>query len=114
MLAQENKNLLVTYLVTLGVSIFLIVIIVNFNGWFFPNDQLKLSDFTPAGRGVISERDLHFNLFSDQKFGSLSPILSPDQLTQTTTTSTPSVTGSATPTVKLLIEIRHANPFSPF
>lgn len=116
MLAQENKNLLVTYLITLGVSVFLIVVIVNFNGWFFPNDELKLSEFTPASRGVISERDLRFSLFSDQKFGSLQPILSSEQLAQPSidTSSEPTVSGTAKPSVRPQLELRHGNPFSPF
>ncbi len=116
MLAQENKNLLLTYLITLGVSVFLIVVIVNFNGWFFPNDELKLSDYTPASRGIISERDLHFNLFSDQKFGSLQPILSAEQLAQpsTDTSSDPAVSGTVKPSVRPQLELRRGNPFLPF
>lgn len=115
MLAQENKNLLVTYLITLGISVFLIVVIVNFNGWFFPNDELKLSEFTPASRGVISERDLRFSLFSDQKFSSLKPILSAEQLSQPSAENPAEpITGTAKPSVRPQLELRHGNPFSPF
>lgn len=112
MISQENRNLILTYVVTLGIAIFLIVVIVNFNSWFFPNDQLQLSTITPASRGMISEKDLRFGVLSDQKFTSLVPILTQDQLAEQEQ-PTPGVTTPAKPSTKS-IELRRGNPFLPF
>ncbi len=114
MLSTENKNLLITYLVTLIVTTVLIVVIVNFNGWFFPNDQLKLSEFTPASRGVLSERDLHFNLFSDEKFTKLQPILKAQDLEDAPVAQPNAPTGTVKPSTRPPVELRHSNPFLPF
>lgn len=110
---QENKNLIIIYAATLGVAGLLIVVIFNFNSWFFPNDQLKLSEFTPASRGMISERDLRFNLLSDQKFTGLSPILDQSELVIEETVA-PGVTTPAKPAIGQSIELRRSNPFSSF
>lgn len=113
MVSSENKNLIVTYVLTLSIAIFLTVVIVNFNSWFFPNEELKLSEYTPASRGMISERDLKFGVLSDQKFTGLEPILQ-DQLIEMPTTSTATPTSAAGPAVKAPIELRRSNPFLPF
>ncbi len=110
MITQENRNLLVAYSITLAIAVFLLVVIANFNDWFFPNDELKLSEFTPSSRGMISERDLRFGLLSDQKFTSLEPILDSTQLQEETNPSTTTVR----PVVRQPIELRRGNPFQPF
>ncbi len=109
----ENKNLIITYSATLVVTGLLIVIIFNFNKWFFPNDELKLSEFTPASRGMISERDLRFNILSDQKFTGLSPILTQSDLVVEEVVET-GVTKTTKPATGQAIELRRSNPFSPF
>lgn len=114
MIATENKHLIITYALTLGVAIFLSVIIINFNNWFFPDEELKLSNYTPSSRGMISERDLRFGVLSDQKFTGLEPILTQDQFIEEPTTSTATPSGTVKPTVKAPIELRRSNPFLPF
>jgi hypothetical protein len=116
MIATENKNLIITYAITLGVAAFLTVVIVNFNNWFFPNEEFKLSDYTPTSRGMISQRELRFGVLSDQKFTGLEPILNPDQLVEAIPPKTEpgAVTGTLKPATRPPVELRHNNPFLPF
>ena len=112
MLFSENKNLIVTYLITLGVTVLLAVVIINFNNWFFPDEELELSSYTSTSRGIISERDLSFDVLSDQKFTALEPILSQEQLGEE-----PAEEGTTTtikPSVRPPVELRYGNPFTPF
>jgi|GEM_PF-1544115 len=116
MIAKENKNLILTYVITLAIAALLIVVIFNFNNWFFPNDQMSLSSFKPSSRGLINERDLRFNVLDDKKFTSLEPILSKEQLSvsEPQGENNNTVTGTEQPSVRQPIELRHGNPFEPF
>lgn len=113
MMSQENKNLILTYSSTLIVAALLIIVIFNFNTWFFPDDELKLSEFTPTSRGMITERDLRFGVLSDQKFTALTPILNQADLIVEEAPEG-EVSGSAKPSANQPIELRRANPFLPF
>ncbi len=113
MMSQENKNLILTYSSTLIVAALLVVVIFNFNNWFFPDDELKLSEFTPTSRGMITERDLRFGVLSDQKFTALSPIIDQTDLILEETTES-EVSGTAKPSINQPIELRRSNPFLPF
>jgi hypothetical protein len=115
MISSENKNLITIYSITFVAAVLLIVVIINFNSWFFPNGQSSLTAYTPAARGLISDKDLRFGVLSDNKFISLKPILTADQLAEGTPVSTSEgVTNTVTSTVSPVFELRHANPFNPF
>lgn len=117
MISSENKNLITIYAVTLGVAVVLVVVIVNFNKWFFPNSQtINTSSYTPASRGMISDKDLRFGVLSDKKFIGLKPILTPSQLAEGTPVnpSGGTITSTVTPTTSPSFGLRHASPFDPF
>lgn len=112
MLTSDNRNLIFTYLITLGIAAFLTVIIVNFNNWFFPDEELNLSGYVPTAGRMISERNLNFGLLTDKKFTSLEPILDQAELAEITTEE--GTTTTAKPSVRQPIELRYDNPFIPF
>ncbi len=123
MMNQENKHLLTAYIVTIAVAALLLVVIINFNRWFFPDTVQPLSEFTPTARGVVSEQDLKFDLLGQEKFRSLSPLVSEAELKRLEEEAAAAVTpgsdgtvptGTVKPSVRPRREVRHSNPFSPF
>lgn len=122
MMTQDNKHLITAYAVTVAVAGLLIVVIINFNQWFFPDTPESLTQFTPTARGVVSEEELKFDLFKEEKFRSLQPLVSEaeiKELERQEAAQTPSVpgetpTGTTKPSVRPRREVRHSNPFLPF
>lgn len=115
MIRQENKNLLSAYGITIGIVIVLSLVIFNFNRWFFPDDTLSLTAFTPASRGLVSEKDLKFGLFNDEKFKKLEPLLTEADIKRIEEeTATQAPTGTVRPSIQARREVRHSDPFAPF
>ncbi len=114
MIRQENKNLLTAYGITVGVVAVLLVVIVNFNGWFFPDAELSLTNFTPASRGLVSEKELKFGIFNEDKFKTLTPLLTEADIKRLEAEEAAATTGTVKPSVQPRREVRHSDPFNPF
>ncbi len=114
MIRQENKNLLTAYGITVGIVIALLIVIMNFNAWFFPDAEISLTDFTPISRGLVTEKDLKFGLFNDEKFKTLAPIMTEADIKRLEAEEGAAVTGTVRPSVQARRELRHSDPFSPF
>ncbi|MGYP000888428525 len=121
MINEENKHLIIVYVATVAIAAILIVVIINFNRWFFPDQPAELAQFTPASRGIIGQEDLNFNLFNEQKFRSLGPLLTEEEIKKLEESEAPKppsegtpVTGTTKPPLTVKREVRHSNPFNPF
>ncbi|HRH33288.1 MAG TPA: hypothetical protein PK720_04090 [bacterium] len=118
MINQQDKNIVLVYALTVVVAGILVVVIMNFNGWFFSDDNTSPSEFTPAGRDTVGKKDIDTTLFIDEKFRSLGPLLSPQEIKRLEDIENQPVDSQdievPTGAVRPKREVRHSNPFIPF
>lgn len=119
MINQQDKNIVIVYAVTIVVAGILVAVIMNFNGWFFNDDNASLTQFTTTGRDTVSSKDIDTKLFINDKFKSLGPLLSPEEIKRLEEIENQPPEGEdggevPTGTVHPKREVRHGNPFIPF
>lgn len=118
MLSKQDKNIVTVYLATLIVAALLVVVIINFNGWFFSDEQTTESLYTPVTRNTIGTDEFNSDVFKRDTFRSLGPLLTDEELKQLDSigggVSSDGSGGTITPTVHPKREVRRGNPFIPF
>ncbi len=116
MLSKQDKNIVSVYLVTIIVTMLLVFVIINFNSWFFNDDQPVESQYTPVIRNTIGTEEFKSDVLQRDSFRSLGPLLTEAELQKVDTMviQTPGATGTITPTVRPKREVRRDNPFIPF
>lgn len=116
MINSQDRNIIVTYLIVVAIAGVLVMVIMNFNGWFFNDDNVSPTEFTPAGRDTVSSKDINTDLFKNEKFRSLGPLLSVEELKRLDDMKNEQITGTIKPggSGSAPREVRHGNPFTPF
>jgi len=117
MLSKQDKNIVSVYVVTVIVTAVLVFVIINFNSWFFSDEQPVESQYTPVTRNTIGKDDFKSDIFTRDTFRSLGPLLTEAELKQLDTMSIQlpgGASGTITPTARPKREVRRGNPFIPF
>jgi hypothetical protein len=117
MLSKQDKNIVSVYLATIIVAAALVFVIINFDSWFFSDEQPVESLYTPVTRNTIGADDFKSDIFKRDTFRALGPMLTDQELKQLDTMGVQlpgGASGTITPTAKPKREVRRSNPFIPF